>query len=285
VTQQASVVNGAATRLRVAALQTTPTRGNISQNLEQIASLTAAVPEAQLIITPEMSVSGFSFRPDQVPRPIDVDDNRLSRLANPGQTIGLGIVEANSGLRPYNSFVHIGAAGCVKRKLHLVSYEPWNEQECYTEGVDLVQGNLQGVRVATLICNDAWHPVMPWLAAHAGAEVLIIPAASLGHRTEDESAQTWLAILAHAARTLQCYVIFANRAGFEDGKPFWGGSRIIGPRGEVMAQADDKLGIISADLDIAYLRQLRQDVPLLREVRVDLVSRHVRQLSVRRPLV
>ncbi len=214
-----------------------------------------------------------------------MSDKRLSRLAKPGQTIGLGIVEANNGLKPYNSFVQVGAARCVQRKLHLVSYEPWNEQECYTEGADLVQANLHGVQVATLICNDAWHPVMPWLAAHAGAEVLIIPAASLGRRTEDEAAQTWLAILAHAARTLQCYVVFANRAGFEDGKPFWGGSRIIGPRGEVIAQADHKLGVISADLDIASLRKLRKDVPLLRELRLDLVSKHVRRLHGSESLV
>jgi predicted amidohydrolase len=278
-------VNGAAARLRVAALQTTPTRGNITQNLEQIASMTAEVPRAELIVTPEMSVSGFSFRPDQVPKPIDVDDKRLEQLANPGQTIGLGIVEANNGLKPYNSFVQLGPVRCVQRKLHLVSYEPWNEDECYTEGTDLVQADLKGVQVATLICNDAWHPVMPWLAVHAGAEVLVIPAASLGRSTEDESAQTWKEILSHAARTLQCYIIFANRAGFEDGKPFWGGSRILGPRGEVIAQADDKLRIISADLDIASLRKLRQEVPLLREVRLDLVSKHVRQISVRGPLV
>jgi predicted amidohydrolase len=278
-------VNRAASRLRVAALQTTPTRGSITQNLEQIATMIAATPRAELIVTPEMSVSGFSFRPDQVPEPIDVDDKRFSRLANPGQVIGLGIVEANNGLKPYNSFVQIGAVSPVQRKLHLVSYAPWNEDECYTQGADLVQANLAGVRVATLICNDAWHPVMPWLATHAGAEVLLIPAASLGRNSQDDSAQTWQAILTHTARVLQCYVVFANRAGSEDGKRFWGGSRIIGPRGEELAQADDKLGIISAELDLAYLRKLRQEVPLLREVRPDLVSKHVSQLAVSGPLV
>ena len=34
-------------------------------------------------------------------------------------------------------------------------------------------------RAAVLICNDAWQgPVLPWLAAQDGAELLLIPANS-----------------------------------------------------------------------------------------------------------
>jgi predicted amidohydrolase len=33
------------------------------------------------------------------------------------------------------------------------------------------------------------------------------------------------------------YVAFCNRVGFEDGLGFWGGSRIINPKGEVEVKA------------------------------------------------
>jgi omega-amidase len=33
------------------------------------------------------------------------------------------------------------------------------------------------------------------------------------------------------------YVAFCNRVGFEDGLGFWGGSRIINPKGEVEIKA------------------------------------------------
>lgn len=277
--EQPVTVGGTAARLRVAVLQTAPSRGAIGDNLRQIEEMLAAVPAADLVLTPEMSVPGFAFRPDQVPTPMSADDARLSALAEFPGAVSVGIVEESGVSKPHNSAVLLGRTKVIQRKLHLISYAPWNEQECYAPGNDLEPASVNGVQVATLICNDAWHPVMPWLAAQSGAEVLLVPSSSLGRSTTDEVAKTWDAILTHTARALQCFVVFANRCGLEDGEPFWGGSRIIGPRGELLAQAGGTVETIQAELDVADLRELRRTVPLLAEARPDLVVRHLQRMT------
>ncbi|MHA6695212.1 carbon-nitrogen hydrolase family protein [Homoserinimonas sp. A520] len=256
----------------MAVLQTAPVRGAVVENLREIHELAAAAGPADLIVTCELSVSGYAFNADRLPPALDVDDPRLAVLTASGSVVSVGLVERNAGGQPYNSSVLFGAARRVQRKLHPVSYAPWNEHLLYAPGDRMEPASVNGVAVTTLICNDAWHPVMPWLAAHAGAEVLLVPTASIGDNSASESAQSWELILTHTARILQCYVVFANRVGEEDGHNFWGGSRIIDPWGRVLAQAGSGTEIIHATLDLDALRCLRADVPLLEEARPQLIA-------------
>lgn len=258
----------------MAVLQTAPAPGATAENLREIEVLTAAAAGADLVVTCELSVSGYVFRPDELPAPVAPDDHKLQRLLDLAPAVSVGIVENSPTGMPYNSAVLLrkGEAASVQRKLHPVSYAPWNEHHLFSPGDGLTSANVNGVTVATLICNDAWHPVMPWLTAQAGAEVLLIPTASIGNGPNNESAQSWELILTHTARILQCFVVFANRVGEQDGHEFWGGSRIIDPNGQELARADGSAGAIHADLDIAALRQLRRDVPLLKESRHRLVA-------------
>lgn len=262
----------AATHLRVAAAQTAPTRDDPAGNLCELEDAIAGASGADLAVTCELSVSGFAVRPDQLPQAMNAEDGRLRRLASLGPAVGLGFVEENPAGRPFNSYAVFGDTPSIQRKLHPVSYPPWNEHELVTRGATFELGRVRGVPTATLICNDAWHPVMPWLAALAGAEILLIPAASLGAGEDHASARSWELILTHAARILQCYVVFVNRVGTEDGLSFWGGSRILGPTGLTLARAGSGTETIQADLDLDFLRRLRRDIPLLNEARPELVA-------------
>lgn len=255
----------------MAVLQTAPVRGAVASNLRDIEELAAAHP-SDLIVTCELSVSGYAFAVDERPEAIEADDARLAGLAAVGGVVSVGLVENNTEGLPYNSSVLVGDGRTVQRKLHPVSYAPWDEHLLFAPGDRLAQAEVNGVAVATLICNDAWHPVMPWLAAQAGAEVLLIPTASLGDDATSEAARSWGLILEHTARILQCYVVFANRVGDERGHHFWGGSRIIDPWGNVLARADGAPEVIRATLDLDALRRLRADVPLLAEARPRLVA-------------
>src|SRR2546430_14004045 len=38
---------------------------------------------------------------------------------------------------------------------------------------------------------------------------------------------------------LTTFFLYCNRVGYEDGANFWGGSMVIGPNGDVLAQAED----------------------------------------------
>jgi predicted amidohydrolase len=68
-------------------------------------------------------------------------------------------------------------------------------------------------------------------------------------------------------------VLMANRYGAEGDAWFWGGSRILGPRGEVLAQADDRECLISATLDLASIAAARFDHPAMRDANTPLIRR------------
>jgi N-carbamoylputrescine amidase len=77
----------------------------------------------------------------------------------------------------------------------------------------------------------------------------------------------------------QSWVIFCNRVGTEEGARFWGGSRVLDPVGNVVAEAalwEPELLIADLDVDAAKVR--RHEVPLVAEARLGLVAREVNRL-------
>jgi predicted amidohydrolase len=81
---------------------------------------------------------------------------------------------------------------------------------------------------------------------------------------------------------LQCYVVFANRVGTEGGLTFWGGSHVVDPLGEVVAEAPrlDE-AILFADVDLDRVEERRRDLPLLGDPRLDLVRGELDRIARR----
>ena len=262
--------------LTVGILQTAPALGQVEANLSRILELADTVKDADLVVTPELALNGYGFAPDANYRPLSIDDARLSALAHRPGCMGIGFAETNDGSSPRNAYLITGKGqGKVQHKIHPVSYAPWNEHLSFTAGETLEVADIGGVRCATIICNDMWHPVIPWLAAQAGAEVLIIPVASVEGEDAALIQRTWQVILEHAALLLQCYVVFINRCGTEQGATFWGRSRILGPDGSILAQAGASEDTLQATLDLTALRELRARTPILAESRHETVLRNL----------
>src|SRR5439155_20142751 len=121
-----------------------------------------------------------------------------------------------------------------------------------------------------LSCNGAWPPFLPSFAAQAGAEVLLVPAASSTAVPEAEA--YWRELTRFYARMLECYVVFVNRVGREAGFTFWGGSHVVDPLGELVAEAPRlEESLLVADLDLERVRTRRQELPLLGELRPELL--------------
>jgi N-carbamoylputrescine amidase len=71
-------------------------------------------------------------------------------------------------------------------------------------------------------------------------------------------------------------VIAANRIGFEQGQScaltFYGRSFIAGPRGEILASADNEEAILMGSFDLAAMRRDRAGWGLFRDRRPDLYT-------------
>jgi predicted amidohydrolase len=77
----------------------------------------------------------------------------------------------------------------------------------------------------------------------------------------------------------QLYVIFVNRVGTEESLRFWGGSHVVDPWGQVIAEADeDREDLLTIDIDLSLVRRRRREIPLVREGRLGLLRREIDRL-------
>jgi predicted amidohydrolase len=249
--------------LSVGLIQSAPTFGDTAGNLARMSELISDMGPVDLAVTPELSVQGYAYGPRDW-QTFDRADPRLHRWPAHARAVAIGFAEHNPGGRPFNAHAVIGPDEThVQHKLHPVAYEPWNEHLAFAPGARLETYTCRGVVCATVICNDMWHPIVPWAAAQAGAEVLIVPVASASSPAVQ---RTWEVAIEHAARMFECYVVFVNRCGLDGGASFWGGSRVVGPDGTVQTDLTAAEGTVTTTLDLAAVRTGRARRPFHSEL-------------------
>ena len=272
--------------VRIALAQWCPVPGDVSANfaLARQAIAQAAADGAGLVVFPELFLSGYATEPrcDLV---IGAGDDRLAALAEPERHVAavLGLREASGADLPFNSacYVQGGAVRHVQRKVSLVSYHVFAEDRMFTPGSAVRAFDTAWGRIGILICNDAWHPALAAVLAHDEAQVMVIPAASADITLPELPGvhRTWHAITSLYASLFQCYVIFVNLVGNDHAWVFAGGSHVVGPHGEVIAEAArDQEELLVADLDLDSVRRCRRATPLSRNPRLDLVHREAGRL-------
>jgi predicted amidohydrolase len=279
-------------RLRVAAAQMDVKLGDVESNTATAIRVVADARRLQveLLVFPELALSGYSLDETSNQGRVSVDSDAVRALAAAAGDIVLviGLAELTPSVT-HNSaaLLQSGNVAFVQRKLTLPTYDRFSEKRRFAPGDELRAVSLAGTRIAVLICNDAWHPALAFLALQDGAEVMIIPANSSTPESRaeapDEPAEWeghWMDVLLFHARTLQTFVIYANRVGREGDVAFYGGSMIIGPDGRRLAAAGRYVPeLIVADLDLADLRSLRGRLPLQQDSRLDIVIQESTRLA------
>jgi predicted amidohydrolase len=159
-----------------------------------------------------------------------------------------------------------------------VQYLDFEERSLFEPGETLRAFDTAAGRVATLICNDAWQTALPFIAVQDGAQILFVPSAS--STSVPEAERYWRDLTRCYAQLLECYVVFVNRVGEEEGFTFWGGSHVVDPRGEVIAEAPRlEESLLVVDLDLEHVATRRRELPLLGEPRLDLLRAELDRLA------
>ena len=174
----------------------------------------------------------------------------------------------------YNTVAMIDADGTVLgiyRKTHIPLGPPGCFEKHYTAPGDTgfrVFDTAHG-RVGVGICWDQWFPEAARIMCLMGADVLFYPT-GIG---SDCHAHWQTVIRGHAGANLTPIGV-SNRIGTETGDlgstTFWGRAFIAGPRGEVLAEGDDRSeSFVAADLDFGENRRIRADWGVFRDRRPD----------------
>jgi len=170
----------------------------------------------------------------------------------------------------------------VHRKVFLPTYGVFDEERFVEAGREVRAFDTALGRVAMLVCEDAWHSLMPTIAALDGAELLLVlsatPARGLSPRPEPEDTDPrpanldrWELLAADAASEHGMFVAVSQLVGFEGGKGFLGGSHVAGPDGEILARAPVfEPSLLPVALDFGAISRSRADMPLLADLELKL---------------
>ncbi|MBA3620013.1 MAG: amidohydrolase [Acidothermales bacterium] len=275
--------------MRITLAQVDSRLGDIDANFELAHDTVASAVEesADLVVFPELFLSGYSVGEVDADLSIRPDDPRIEKLARRAGGTGLlvGFMESGPhGPHTYNSTVYYEGDRLVHvhRKLYLPAYAPFEERDHFSPGQTLRAFPVRPAnRMAVLLCNDAWQPQLAFLATQDGAQVLLVPAASAQSIFPDryDSREYWHDITRFYGRMFQLFVVFVNRVGSEGSLRFWGGSHIVDPWGNLVGEAArEQEQLLTVDLDMAEIRRRRRQVPLVKEARLGLLEREIGRL-------
>ena len=281
--------------VRVALAQIAPRLGEVAANLELAADRirAARADGADLVVFPELALTGYLLA-DLVPEvAMAASDERLTALSReaPGVLVAIGFVEETADHRYTNSAVLLrdGAVIGWHRKVYLPTYGMFDEGR-FTRSGDRVRtcevGEPLG-RIGLSICEDFWHPSVPMIQTQDGASLLVNLAAGPARAPGSDAG---LAAIAGWHKMQETYallgtvaVAFCNRVGNEEGLTFWGGSRLIGANGAVIAEAPlYEEALVVASLDTDDLRMQRYQLPILADERLELTRRELDRIITER---
>jgi 5-aminopentanamidase len=218
----------------------------------------AAAAGARLLVTPEMSLTGYAIGAERVaelaePVPGVLTERVAAIAAEHGLAIAVGLpVRTPAGVA--NTVVVIDSDGAL-----LASYAKTHlygdvDRDAFVPGdVGVVQFRLDGLVAGLLVCYDVEFPEAVRAHALAGTELLVVPTGLM-----DPYGHIGTVLVPARAYESQVFVAYANRTGTEGEFVYCGASCVIAPDGTELARAGRGEELLVADVDPAVLTASRR---------------------------
>lgn len=248
--------------LRVAGVQCDIVWQDREENLRRLTPRVAEAADggAGLVLLPEMFATGFSMDTATVAEPDDGPTATFLRERSRSLGVAVGgsfACRLADGGKPVNRFLLVCPGGdeVAYDKVHPFSYG--GESEHYRAGSRLVTTTVGGVRVTPLVCYDLRFADAFWARAEETDCYVVVaswPASRQAH---------WRALLVARAIENLAFVVGVNRVGAGGGVGYAGGSIAVGPFGDVVDEVGDGEALVSAEVDQAEVRAVRERYPFL----------------------
>jgi predicted amidohydrolase len=162
-----------------------------------------------------------------------------------------------------------GAIAARYDKIHMFDIdlpngERYRESNLYRPGEATVLASLPWGTLGMTICYDLRFPYLYRALAQAGADFITVPSSF----TVPTGQAHWHALLRARAIETGCFVFAPAQTGeHAEGRRTYGHSLIVDPWGEVLADAGDGVGFVTARIDPARVAAVRAMVPSLQHDR------------------
>jgi deaminated glutathione amidase len=263
-----------ADRIRIACVQLTSGTDKAA-NLETADRLVAqaAATGADVVALPEKwNAIGDSSILHGAAEPLDggesVEAMRAWAKRHGVTLVGGSITERREGREKLSNtccvFDPEGELVALYRKIHLFDVEVgghvYRESDAEEAGEEPVVTEVEGWPVGLTICYDVRFPELYRILALEGALLATVPA----HFTLYTGKDHWHLLLRARAVENGVYVAAPAQVGVTGiGRPSYGRSLIVDPWGTVIAQAPDEETVVAAELDRAWLEDVRRRLPSL----------------------
>ncbi len=148
-------------------------------------------------------------------------------------------------------------------KIHLFS--PMEEDKYFSPGDRLCRFFLDGVPCGLILCYDLRFPELSRSLALNGVQVLFMSAQWPTQRINHMHA-----LITARAIENQMFCVCCNACGTAGDTVYGGNSLLVDPQGQVLAVADGKVQILSAEADLSQLQKIRNSIHVFRDRRPEL---------------
>ena len=237
--------------LRLAMAQINPTVGDLAGNSQQILEKVRQAQEmgANLVLFPEMALTGYPIEDLALSRDFLLESEKsLEVLASELASLGHGqmrVVVGHPALarkptawaigQNCASLIFEGKVQARYAKHHLPNYSVFDEFRVFVPGNELLVFELNGLKIATVICEDIWQTGGP--VAKISENDVDLTLVLNGSPFERSKTDTRLELVQSIAAKHSSAVAYVNLVGGQDDLVFDGNSFLIDSHGKVVSRA------------------------------------------------
>jgi omega-amidase len=261
--------------MRISLLQMDISFGNTEDNYlhaeEMVRQAAQAEAKPDLVVLPEMWNTGYAM--DRIKALADPEGERtkllFSSLCREHDIMAVtGSIAEGTAQGVRNTSYVVDREGHLRSqysKLHLFGL--MDEDKELIGGDSPGKAELEDIAAGVMICYDLRFPELARTLVLGGAKLLIVPAQWPKPRLHH-----WRTLLMARAIENQVYIAACNRVGEGGGSEFFGHSMIIDPWGRIIAEAGEEETVLTADISLELVDEVRRTIPVFRDRRPGLYN-------------
>ncbi len=216
------------------------------------------------VLLPELWISGYDYL--KLTDCFNFFNSNLSTLRNIAKDRSINIIGSVPWIidsKIFNRSIFIDNLGNIAGtydKIHL--FKPLKEDSFFTPGktISLID---KVPKIGLMICYDLRFPELSRKLSLEGAEIIFISAEWPAERIEH-----WKILNSARAIENQVFIAACNRVGESFDIKFGGHSLLISPAGHIIAELEDKEGVLNCEIDLEDIAKLKNFIDIKRDVKV-----------------